>query len=98
MKELLLIYQDCPLCGARKGWGEEQTKLADTHGFTIRKVSFVAKEAKGLPSKALEAGIDSLPFFTDGKKFAKSVEEFVGKKKPAKRKVKEIADGNVEES
>ena len=77
MSEILLIYQDCALCGAKKAWGETQLELAASNGQPVRKVSFVAEEAKGLCQKAVEAGIQMLPFFTDGTHFAKSVEEIL---------------------
>ena len=107
MSEILLIYQDCALCGDKKEWGERQMAVGDAAGQPVRKVSFVAEEAHGLPAKAVKAGITSMPLFTDGKYFAKSVVELLelqeaGKKRrksSVKKKVKkEEKNGVVEES
>lgn len=105
-KEILLIYQDCALCGDKKEWGAAQLALASKASQPVRKVSFVAEEAQGLPAKAVKAGITSMPFFTDGVHFAKSVEELLGlqkaeakPKKSTKKKIKkEEADGDVAKS
>lgn len=100
-KELLLIYQDCPLCGAREGWGDEQVAAAQKAGVEFRKVSFVAQEAQGMAQKALKAGIASMPYFTDGTHFAKTVEELLALTAPKKRvakKVKEEKNGDLAES
>lgn len=103
MAELILIYQDCALCGSKKEWGEAQLALAASNGQPVRKMSFVAEEAKGLCQKAVEAGIQSLPFFTDGTHFAKSVEEILAMQRPKKRAVpkkvkKEEKNGDLAES
>lgn len=87
MKKLSLVYQDCPMCGARKGWGEEQTQIADTHGFEIVKVSFVTEKGREYCAEALQKGIKTFPFFTDGEKYGKSVEDFI-EIEPKEKKVK----------
>lgn len=98
-KEILLVYQDCPMCGSRKEWGEKQTEVANKYGFSIRNVSFVSREATDakLMWKAVKQGIRNYPFFTDGVKFSKDLSDFVEKpaenakkssKKPAKSAAK----------
>lgn len=73
---IMLIYQDCPMCGNRKEWGEVQLRIADGAGIEIEKISFASKRAEGLAKKAVEAGIPSYPFFTDGERFGKDISLF----------------------
>ena len=79
----MLVYQDCPMCGSRKNWGEKQTKIADDHGFEIVNTPFYKTGVDGLIKRATEFGIGRLPFFTDGQKFSYSLEDFV--EKPMKK-------------
>lgn len=74
-KQIMLVYQDCPMCGAREAWGEEQTKVAKAHGIEIVKTPFYQTGVKGLIWKACKAGM-TLPFFTDGKHFSKDIIDF----------------------
>lgn len=74
-KKIMLVYQDCPLCGAREGWGEEQTKIADDFGFEIVNTPHSQTGVKDLIWNACKAGM-TLPFFTDGKKFSKNLRDF----------------------
>ena len=75
-KEIILVYQDCPMCGSRKDWGEKQIVDAAAEDASIRKVSFVTEEGRGYCAGALKAGKASMPFFTDGAgHFGRSVEE-----------------------
>lgn len=78
-KQIMLIYQDCPMCGSRQAWGETQTKIANDHGFEIIKTPFYRTGVKDLIMDALQHGIKKMPFFTDGKKFSYSLEDFVKK-------------------
>lgn len=92
MKEILLVYQDCPMCGSRKDWGDEQIAKARAKRASIRKVSFVSEEGRKYCAEALEAGKASMPFFTDGEgHFAKTVKELYEEIKP-KRKAKKNVD------
>ena len=86
MKKIYLIYQDCPLCGARKEWGEEQLKIADTNGFQIVKMSFVSPLAdEYIKTAVYKKHIGKLPFFTDGEKYSRDLADFVEKEdKPTK--------------
>ena len=87
-KELMLVYQDCPMCGSREKWGMKQVKVANAHGFVIVKKPFYQTGVKGLIMEAVKSGTTRLPFFTDGKKFGYSVEDFIPKKKTARRRKK----------
>jgi len=72
-KEIMIVYQDCPTCGARKEWGEKTIAEALNAKAFVRKVSFVTREGEKLIAKAVENGITRLPFVTDGKTFAYDV-------------------------
>lgn len=72
-KEIMIVYQDCPTCGARKAWGEETIKTALNAKARVRKVSFVTREGEQLIKTAIENGIKRLPFVTDGKTYAYDV-------------------------
>lgn len=81
-REILLIYQDCPDCGATQEWREKQTELAKQYNFRIREMKFTSAELEKseLHKKAFASGkVKSYPFFTDGKKFSKTLEDFVEK-------------------
>lgn len=78
-KEIILVYQDCPMCGSRKDWGDKQIAAAKAEDASIRKVSFVSKDGRKYCAEALKAKKASMPFFTDGEgHFGKSVEELLG--------------------
>lgn len=90
-KEIMIVYQDCPTCGARKEWGEETIKTALNAKAFVRKVSFVTREGEKLIAKAVENGITRLPFVTDGITFAydvKSVLEAESKPQTDEKKAK----------
>lgn len=100
-KEIILVYQDCPMCGSRQDWGEKQIAAAKAEDASIRKVSFVTEEGRKYCAEALKAGKASMPFFTDGEgHFGKTVEELLAgaepkqEKKPAK-KIKKAGRKNV---
>lgn len=94
--EIMLVYIDCPDCASRKDWADRQYAIADKNNLHIRKVSFVMPEAKGLMLTAKNKfGINSMPFFTDGKKFSKTLEDFVEKSKAAKKSRKKKSKSQV---
>lgn len=76
-KEIMIVYQDCLTCGARKEWGEKTIKEALNAKAFVRKVSFVTREGEQLIAKAVENGITRLPFVTDGKTFAYDVKRLL---------------------
>ena len=93
-KEIVCVYQDCPLCGSR---GNTVLDLATSNGVAIRKVSFASDEGKYLIYKArTKHKICTMPFFTDGEQFSTNLEEFFqkrekrGGKKLQKREKKEV--------
>ena len=90
MAKIKLVYQDCPMCGSRKEWGEKQIAKANTAGVEVEKISFASPEGSHLCKEALLAGITRLPFFTNGLIFSESIEDFVAvpeePKKTTKRK------------
>lgn len=81
-----LVYQDCPLCGARKEWGEEQLAKAKSAGITVEKISFASPEGSHLCKEAVLAGVTKLPFFTNGLVFRPTIDDFITVKKPAKKR------------
>lgn len=97
-KQIKLVYQDCPMCGARKSWGEEQTKFANDYGFEIVKTPFFKWGAADLIFEATRQGM-SLPFFTDGVKFSKDLKDFAEEKtievKTIKKTKKVTEDGAI---
>ena len=76
-KEFIIVYQDCPTCGARKEWGEKTIAAALNAHAIIRKVSFVTREGEALALKAIENGITRYPFVTDGKTFAYDIKTLI---------------------
>lgn len=80
-----LVYQDCPMCGARKEWGEKQIAKANTAGLEVEKISFASPEGSHLCKEALFAGITRLPFFTNGLIFSESIDRFMEDAEPAKK-------------
>lgn len=83
-KIIKLVYQDCPLCGARKVWGEKMLAKADTAGLTVEKISFATPEGSHLCKEAVMAGVTRFPFFTDGLVFRESIDDFI--KKPTQKR------------
>ena len=80
-KEILCVYQDCPMCGDR---GKKLKKLIFDKNLNVRKVSFACDEGKELCHKAVfEHHIGTMPFFTDGERFVNNIEELL---KPQKKK------------
>ena len=81
-KEIICVYQDCPMCGDR---GKQLKKIILDKKLNVRKVSFASPEGKDLIHEAvLNQGIGTMPFFTDGTKFSTSIEDLVAKPKKKK--------------
>lgn len=76
MPSIKLVYQDCPMCGSRQEWGERQIEKAGAAGLEIEKISFASPEGSHLCKEAVLAGVGRLPFFTDGKIFRSSIDDF----------------------
>lgn len=73
-KEIVIVYQDCFMCGSKKPWGEKTIEGITKSGASYRKVSFASVEGQAHCAKAVLAGITSLPFITDGKTYASDIE------------------------
>lgn len=104
--EIYLIYQDCAMCGARAGWGEVQTEVADKHGFKILQVPFTSDGAAEIITKVCltheikpkkPGSMATLPFFTDLKHFSKNLEDFVEKPESTEKKTKKRGKKSAEE-
>lgn len=81
-KEIVCVYQDCPLCGDR---GKQLKKLIFRKNLNVRKVSFASEEGKRLCHEAVfEHKIGTMPFFTDGKKFSVKIEDLLVNNKKKK--------------
>ena len=92
-KEILCVYQDCPMCGDR---GKKLKKLIFDKKLNVRKISFASDEGKDLCYKAVfEHKIGTMPFFTDGEVFTNNIEELLGKsvEKTVKKVGKNVKKG-----
>lgn len=104
-KEIIVVYQDCFMCGSKKEWGEKTIASIVKSGANFRKVSFASVEGQAHCAKAIENGITTFPFVTDGKTYAKDVETLIqaesepqATKKPAKKtkKTKRSAENGAD--
>ena len=77
MKEAIIVYQDCFMCGASKKWGDATIAHLTEAGIPYRKLSFASQEGQSHALKAIEAGIASYPFVTDGVHYAKDVKSLI---------------------
>ncbi|MBQ3306423.1 hypothetical protein IJH02_03250 [Candidatus Saccharibacteria bacterium] len=87
-REILLLYQDCPMCGVHAAWGAKQMEIAKKNKLVFREVSFITPEAikARYMQNAVKKGIRSYPFFTDGVKFSRSLADFIEEKPSAPQK------------
>lgn len=79
-KEIIVVYQDCFACGGPENWNElaKQTFAeCEKHGITPRKVSCFSQEGQSHALAAIQAGVKSTPFFTDGKSYASNVKDLL---------------------
>ena len=81
---LKLIFADCYQCGAYKTWFESQQALAQAKEMNIEPVPFYVDGSAEYIRLAIKQGVN-MPFFTDGTKCSKNVEDFVEVKKTKKR-------------
>lgn len=90
-KEIICVYQDCPLCGDR---GKQLKKIILDKKLNVRKVSFASEEGKELIHEAVfNQGIGTMPFFTDGVKFSTSIEAITSKAPVLTEKPKTVKPG-----
>lgn len=76
-KEIIIVYQDCFMCGSRENWSAKAKKAAEQlekAGASFRKLSFASIEGQNHCAKAIEAGVGAMPFYTDGKIYASDLE------------------------
>lgn len=85
-KEIICVYQDCPLCGDK---GKKLKKLIIDKNLSVKKVSFASEEGKDLCHKAVfEHKIQTMPFYTDGKKFSTDINDLLKTTKKTKKVAK----------
>ena len=73
--EIIIVYQDCALCGAK---GKKRLEWFDSQGIAVRKVSFASKEGADYCSEAVfKHGIKTMPFYTDGLHYAQTAEDLL---------------------
>ena len=110
-KEIIIVYQDCFMCGSRENWSEKAKHVADEAekaGIPYRKLSFATCEGQDHCAKAIENGVKTMPFYTDGKIYASDIETLIqaesqpqtAKIKVTKRKksTKEPEDGLISDN
>ena len=104
MNSIKLVFADCFECGMRKTWAENQKAVAVANKLDIVKIPFYADGASELIRLALQQQV-KLPFFTDGVKCSKNLEDFVQKepeivkeqpKKTRKRRTKKAVEQEQE--
>lgn len=79
-KEIIVVYQDCFACGGPENWSKlaKQTFAeCEKHGITPRKVSCFSQEGQSHALAAIQAGVKSTPFFTDGKSYASNIKDLL---------------------
>lgn len=76
-REIVVVYQDCFTCGAKKNWGERTIKAIAESGASYRKVSFASVEGQSHCMNAIKNGIATFPFVTDGKLYARNIEDLL---------------------
>lgn len=79
-KEIIVVYQDCFACGGPENWSElakETFAECEKAGIKPRKVSCFSQEGQSHALAAIQAGVTSTPFFTDGKTYASSVKSLL---------------------
>lgn len=79
-KEIIIVYQDCFMCGSRENWSEKAKHVADEAekaGIPYRKLSFATCEGQDHCAKAIENGVKTMPFYTDGKIYASDIETLI---------------------
>lgn len=103
-KEIIAVYQDCFLCGSTDEKGQKMLADIAKKGYEFRKVSFATVEGNQHCLKAVENSIQTMPFFTDGKKYVSDIKDLLQAESRAKsvklkaKTTKEPEDGPVSES
>ena len=91
-KEIIIVYQDCFMCGSRETWSEKAKHVADEAekaGIPYRKLSFATCEGQDHCAKAIENGVKTMPFYTDGKIYTSNIETLIqAESEPQTAKIK----------
>ena len=92
-KTIIAVYQDCMLCGANKEKGDKMLADLAKAGASFRKLSFATMEGREYCMQAIEAGVKTMPFFTDGTNFASDYKELLqAESEPHTLKIKAEAE------
>lgn len=83
-KEIVAVYQDCFLCGSTGEEGQKLLAEIAKKGISFRKVSFATSEGNEHCAKALEKGIQKMPFFTDGTTYTSDIKDLIQAESSAK--------------
>lgn len=75
--EIVIVYQDCFMCGSKQNWGEQTIAHIMSAGKPYRKVSFASAEGQAHCARAIQNGVTRLPFVTDGKIYTYDVESLL---------------------
>lgn len=92
-KEIIIVYQDCFMCGGRENWSAKAKKAAEQlekAGASFRKLSFASIEGQNHCAKAIEAGVGAMPFYTDGKIYASDLETLLEAESKAQNERDEV--------
>lgn len=88
-KTIIAVYQDCFLCGSNREKGEKMLAEIAARGASFRKLSFATMEGREHCMKAIEAGVKTMPFFTDGKIYASDYKTLIeAESRPQSVKIK----------
>lgn len=94
-KTIIAVYQDCFLCGSNREKGEKMLAEIAEKGATFRKLSFATMEGQDHCAKAVENGIKTMPFFTDGKIYAQDYKTLIeAESEPQSVKIKATIEPN----
>ena len=93
MDEVIVVFQDCVLCGDH---GKKKAEVFAKKGVNLRKVSFVTDEGRKLCAEAVKKGVGCMPFFKYNGKIYETLDEIEVKvaKTSKKGKKEAIKDGS----
>ena len=102
-KKIIIVYQDCFLCGSRKKTIPKKLDKLTNMGYEVVAIGFTDPIADPLIVEAVRQGIGSMPFYTDGKYFAATIDGLIEQIIPRKmskktKKTKEVENGTDPET
>lgn len=95
-KTIIAVYQDCFLCGSKREKGEKMLAELAKAGASFRKLSFATIEGREHCMKAIEAGVKTMPFFTDGKTYASDYKTLLEAESKAQNERDEVEPQTIE--